>query len=93
MKYAVEMGSGAMIYIQNSIKVDSGIHESMGRGNSQTDSQTTAWRSHKPTFTLQSKENKLKTFKTQLNFFEMKTGNSIKFYHYHLTYVAVDAGL
>jgi hypothetical protein len=32
MKYAVEMGSGAMIYIQNLIKIGSAIQELMGEG-------------------------------------------------------------
>jgi hypothetical protein len=31
MKYAVEMGSGVMIYIQSSIKVGSGILKMIGR--------------------------------------------------------------
>jgi hypothetical protein len=30
MKYAVEIGSGAMIYIQNFIKIGSAIEKSMG---------------------------------------------------------------
>jgi hypothetical protein len=30
MKYAVEMGSGAMIYIPNFIKIDSGIQKPIG---------------------------------------------------------------
>jgi hypothetical protein len=34
MKYAVEMGSGAMIYIPNSIKIGSGIQKLIG-GNTQ----------------------------------------------------------
>jgi hypothetical protein len=70
MKYAFEMGSGAMIYIPSFIKIDSGIQKSKWRGNSQTDSQTTAWRSHKPTIILQNKESRLKTLKTQLNLFK-----------------------
>jgi hypothetical protein len=32
MKYAVEMGSGTMIYIPSSIKIGSGIQKLMGRG-------------------------------------------------------------
>jgi hypothetical protein len=40
MKYAVEMGSGAMIYIPSFIKIGSGIHRLMGGGgNSQTHRQ------------------------------------------------------
>jgi hypothetical protein len=38
MKYAVEMGSGAMIYIQSFIKIGSGIQKLMGGGF--TDTQT-----------------------------------------------------
>jgi hypothetical protein len=30
MNYAVEMGSGVMIYVQSFIKIDSGIHTLMG---------------------------------------------------------------
>jgi hypothetical protein len=36
MKYAVEMGSGAMMHIPSFIKIDSGIQKLMGRGDSQT---------------------------------------------------------
>jgi hypothetical protein len=32
MKYAVEMGSGPMIYIQMIFKIDSGIQKLMGGG-------------------------------------------------------------
>jgi hypothetical protein len=46
MKYAVVMGSGAMIYIPSFIKTGSGIQKLIRR-----DTQT-AWRSHKPTFIL-----------------------------------------
>jgi hypothetical protein len=35
MKYAFEMGSGAMIYIPSFVKIDSGIQKLMGRGNTQ----------------------------------------------------------
>jgi hypothetical protein len=31
MKYVVEMGSGAMTYVPNLIKIDSGIQKLMGR--------------------------------------------------------------
>jgi hypothetical protein len=41
MKYAVEMGSGAMIYIPGLIKIDSGIQKLMGLGGG-TQTQT-AW--------------------------------------------------
>jgi hypothetical protein len=37
MKYAVEMGSGAMIYISSFIKIGSGIQTLMGGGDSQKD--------------------------------------------------------
>jgi hypothetical protein len=36
MKYAVEMGSGAMIYIPNFIKTGSGIQTLIGGGDTQT---------------------------------------------------------
>jgi hypothetical protein len=36
MKYAVETGSGAMIYIPSFIKIGSGIQKLMGRGHTQT---------------------------------------------------------
>jgi hypothetical protein len=35
MKYAVEMDSGAMIYIPSSMKIGSSIQKLMGRGDSQ----------------------------------------------------------
>jgi hypothetical protein len=37
MKYAVEMGSGAMIYIQSFIKIGSSIQKLMRVGDTQTD--------------------------------------------------------
>jgi hypothetical protein len=46
MKYAVEMGSGAMIYIPSFIQIGSPIQKLIG---GYTDTQT-AWRYHKPTF-------------------------------------------
>jgi hypothetical protein len=36
MKYAVEMGSGAMIYIASFIKIDSGILKLIGGGYTDT---------------------------------------------------------
>jgi hypothetical protein len=45
MKYAVEIGSAAMIYIKIFIKIVSGIEKLIG-GDTQTQ---TGWRSHKPT--------------------------------------------
>jgi hypothetical protein len=41
MKYAVEMGSGAMIYIRSFIRIGSGIQKVMGEGEC-TDTHT-AW--------------------------------------------------
>jgi hypothetical protein len=38
MKYAVELGSGAMMYIGSFVKIDSGIQKLMGGGDTQTDS-------------------------------------------------------
>jgi hypothetical protein len=46
MKDAVEMGSGAMMYIQSFMTIGSGIQILIGRGMH----RQTAWRSHKPTF-------------------------------------------
>jgi hypothetical protein len=43
MKYAIQMGSGAMIYIPSFIKIGSGIQK-LGYTDTQTE-----WRSHKPT--------------------------------------------
>jgi hypothetical protein len=37
MKYAVEMGPGAMIYILNFIKISAGIHKSIEGIHRQTD--------------------------------------------------------
>jgi hypothetical protein len=42
MKYAVEMGSGAMIYIPNFIKVGSGIQKLIGGIYRHTDSMEIA---------------------------------------------------
>jgi hypothetical protein len=47
MKYAVEMGSDAVIHIPTFTRIGSGIQKLFGRGN--TDTQT-GWRSHKPNF-------------------------------------------
>jgi hypothetical protein len=44
MKHAVEMGSHAMIYIPNFIKIGSAIQKFITGGTQ------TAWRSHTPTF-------------------------------------------
>jgi hypothetical protein len=44
MKYATEMNSGAMIYIQGFIKTGSAIQELMDVRDTQT-----TWRSHMPT--------------------------------------------
>jgi hypothetical protein len=46
MKYAVDMGRGAIIYILNFIKAISGIEKLLGGGFIDT---KRAWRSHKPT--------------------------------------------
>jgi hypothetical protein len=45
MNYAVEMGSGAMIYIPSFMKIGSGIQKLIGGIH-----RHTALRSHKPTF-------------------------------------------
>jgi hypothetical protein len=42
MKYAVEMGSGAMIYIPSFVKIGSSIQKSMGRIQRHTDSMEIA---------------------------------------------------
>jgi hypothetical protein len=51
MKYAVEMGSDAMIYMPSFINIGSGIQKLI-------DTQTT-WTSHKPTFIFSNNENRL----------------------------------
>jgi hypothetical protein len=56
MKYSVEIGSGAMIYIPSFTKFGSATQKFMG-GNTDT---WRAWRCHKTTFILQKKENRLK---------------------------------
>jgi hypothetical protein len=56
MKYVVAMGSGAMIYKPNFIKIGSVIQKSIGEG------RQTGWRLHKLTFIFfQNKESRLKT--------------------------------
>jgi hypothetical protein len=47
MKYAVEIGSDAIIYIPSFIKIGSAIQKLIG---GYTDTQTPAWRSQKPIF-------------------------------------------
>jgi hypothetical protein len=42
MKYAVEIGSGAMIYIPSFIKTGSGIQNLMGVGDTHTDNMVIA---------------------------------------------------
>jgi hypothetical protein len=49
MKYAIEMGPGAMIYIPSFIKIGSAIQKLGGGGYTDT---KTAWRSHEPTFSF-----------------------------------------
>jgi hypothetical protein len=49
VKYATEMGSGAMIYIPSFIKIGSGIQKLIER-----DTQT-AWRSYNSTFIFKNK--------------------------------------
>jgi energy-coupling factor transporter transmembrane protein EcfT len=52
MKYAVEMGSGAMIYIPSFIETGSDILKLIrGRGFTNTEKQT-AWKSYKLIFIL-----------------------------------------
>jgi hypothetical protein len=36
MKYAAEMGSGAMIYVPSFIKIGSGVQKLLGRGDTDT---------------------------------------------------------
>jgi hypothetical protein len=57
MKYAVEMGSGAMIYIPSFIKIGSAIQKLIG-GRGYTETQT-AWRSHKCVLFFQNNESRL----------------------------------
>jgi hypothetical protein len=61
MKYAVEMGSGAMIYVPSFIKIDSGIQKLLG-GDTHTETQTR--RQHRDPISLllffQNNKNRLK---------------------------------
>jgi hypothetical protein len=59
MKYAVEMGTGVMIYIPSFTKIGSAIQKLMGGGHSQTQ---TAWRWRKPTLIFQNNECRLIKF-------------------------------
>jgi hypothetical protein len=54
MKYAIEMGSCAMIYIPSFVKIGSGIHKFM-EGGKYRDSMVIS----KPTFIFQNKESML----------------------------------
>jgi hypothetical protein len=60
MKYAVEMGSGAMVYIPSFITIGSSIQEWRGGYTyKHTHTHTQAKRcSHTPTFIFQNKENR-----------------------------------
>jgi hypothetical protein len=61
VNYAVEMGSGAMIYIPSFIKIGSGIQELIGGGKGvhiYVDTQAT-WKSHTTTFFFFNKESRL----------------------------------
>jgi hypothetical protein len=63
MKYVVQMGSGAMIYITK-FRKDWFSHSEFDKGDTQTDIHTgtqRAWRLHKPTLFFLNKENSLKT--------------------------------
>jgi hypothetical protein len=57
--YAIEMVSGAMIYVPSFITIGSGVQKLMG-GGIQTHARTATW-SHKPTLFFQNKESRLKT--------------------------------
>jgi hypothetical protein len=57
MKYAVEMGSGAVIHIPSFIKIGSAIQKLR---EEYKDTQR-AWRSHKPIFGSRNQEGRLKT--------------------------------
>jgi hypothetical protein len=50
MKYAIEMGSGAMIYTQSFIKTGPGIQKLMAGYTDTQINRQTGQRSHKPTF-------------------------------------------
>jgi hypothetical protein len=69
MKYAVEMGLGAMIYIPSITKIGSAIQQLVGGMH-----RHIAWRSHKPTFIFQNKESRLNILKLSLtvNLFQFK---------------------
>jgi hypothetical protein len=57
------MGSGAVIYVPNFIKIGSGVQKLMGRIHTHTHTQThtrTAMWPHKPTLFVQNKESRLK---------------------------------
>jgi hypothetical protein len=61
MKYAVEMGSGAMIYMSSLIKIDSGIQNVLRRIHIQTHRQQGDLKSVLLFF--RNKESRLKTVK------------------------------
>jgi hypothetical protein len=49
MKYAVEMGSDAMIYIPSFIKIGAVIQTLIGDSQTHIHTDMQTWRSHKPT--------------------------------------------
>jgi hypothetical protein len=76
MNYAVEMGSGAMIYIANFIKIGSGIHNYWGGGglHRYTDSMVISW----AYFFFQNKESQLIIFVYSQNHTELIGLNTIR---------------
>jgi hypothetical protein len=46
MKYAVQMGSGAIIHVPSFITIGSGIQKLIGRGEGGYTDTKTAWRSY-----------------------------------------------
>jgi hypothetical protein len=58
MKYAVEMSSGAMMYIPSFIKTGLGIQKLIGKWGIH---RHTGWRSHKPCFIFSNKGSRLIT--------------------------------
>jgi hypothetical protein len=62
MKYAVEIGSGGMMYLPSFVKIGSGVKKLMEGIHRHTDSME---RFHKPAlFFFQNKESKLKKYVT-----------------------------
>jgi hypothetical protein len=67
MKYAAEIGRGAMIYISSFKTIGSGFQRLRVGGGGYTDEKT-VWRSYYLTFIFEKRESRLKTAATAMSY-------------------------